>query len=52
MNPNGSFYWALYNDLVKLFSQSGYFCLIEILTEDNENELIMPKGDGAKHDPR
>ncbi len=43
MNPNGSFYWALYNDLVKLFSQSGYFCLIEILSEDNENELIMPK---------
>ena len=49
MNPNGSFYWALYNDLVKIFRQSGYYCLIEILTEDDESNLIMPKliTDGA-----
>lgn len=43
MNPNGSFYWALYNDLVKIFLQSGYYCLIEILTEEDENNLIMPR---------
>ncbi|MBR6874204.1 MAG: LacI family DNA-binding transcriptional regulator [Ruminococcus sp.] len=43
MNPNGSFYWALYNDLVKQFGQNGYFCLIDILSEDDEQSLTMPK---------
>lgn len=43
MNPNGSFYWALYNDLVKLFGQSGYFCLIDILSDEDEQSLTMPK---------
>ncbi|MBR4622551.1 MAG: LacI family DNA-binding transcriptional regulator [Ruminococcus sp.] len=43
MNPNGSFYWALYNDLVKLFGQNGYFCLIDILSEEDEQSLTMPK---------
>ncbi len=43
MNPNGSFYWALYNDIVKLFMQHGYYCIIEIITEEDEQKLVMPK---------
>ncbi|WP_295128612.1 LacI family DNA-binding transcriptional regulator [Ruminococcus sp.] len=43
MNPNGSFYWALYNDLVKKFSEKGYYCLIEQISEEEEDKLVMPK---------
>lgn len=43
MNPNGSFYWALYNDLVDLFKQEDHFCLIETLSQEDEDALIMPK---------
>ena len=43
MNPNGSFYWALYNDIVKIFMQHGYYCIIEIITEEDEQKLVMPK---------
>lgn len=43
MNPNGSFYWALYNNLVKLFKQEDRFCLLETLSQEDENNLIMPK---------
>lgn len=43
MNPNGSFYWALYNALVSRFKDKNYFCLIETLPLSNERELIMPK---------
>lgn len=43
MNPNGSFYWALYNDLVKNFSSEGYYCIIELITQSNEKDLIMPR---------
>ncbi len=43
MNPNGSFYWALYNALVKKFSDKGYYCLIEQLSDENEKDLVIPK---------
>ena len=43
MNPNGSFYWALYNDLVREFGKNGYFCLIETLSGAYEESLVMPK---------
>lgn len=42
MNPNGSFYWGLYNSLVNTFKKHGYFCVIEILSEQEEHELTMP----------
>lgn len=42
MNPNGSFYWALYNSLVKKFKNRGYYCLIETLSQQDEDALIMP----------
>lgn len=43
MNPNGSFYWALYNALVRKFSEEGYYCIIEELSAEREAKLIMPK---------
>ena len=43
MNPNGSFYWALYNSLVKVFRRRNYFCLIETLSQNDENDLVLPK---------
>ena len=43
MNPNGSFYWALYNALVRKFSEEGYYCIIEVLSAEREAKLIMPK---------
>lgn len=43
MNPNGSFYWALYNSMVDIFKRYDYFCLIETLTEEEEHDLSMPK---------
>lgn len=42
-NPNGSFYWALYNDLVSRFKEINYFCLIETLSQANEENLVLPK---------
>lgn len=43
MDPNGSFYWALYNELADLFKQQDYFCIIETLSQEDEDELVMPK---------
>ena len=43
MNPNGSFYWALYNSLVKVFRRRNYFCLIETLSQNDENDLVLPR---------
>ncbi|MGN0632658.1 MAG: LacI family DNA-binding transcriptional regulator [Oscillospiraceae bacterium] len=43
MNPNGSFYWALYNSLVNTFKKHDYFCVIETLTEQEERSFTMPK---------
>ena len=43
MQPNGSFYWALYNDLVGKLGEQNYFCLIEMLPQKNEDELVMPQ---------
>ena len=43
MQPNGSFYWALYNDLVGQFGEQNYFCLIETLSQKNEDALVMPQ---------
>ena len=43
MNPNGSFYWAMYNALVKVLDTHDYYCILETLSQENENALVMPK---------
>lgn len=43
MNPNGSFYWSLYNHLVDYFKQEDYFCIMETILQDDEDNLVMPK---------
>ena len=42
MNPNGSFYWALYNSLVNRFKESDHYCLIATLSEQEEQSLTLP----------
>ena len=42
MNPNGSFYWALYNSLVNRFKESVHYCLITTLSEGEEKALTLP----------
>ena len=43
MNPNGSFYWAMYNALVKELDTHDYYCILETLSQENEDALVMPK---------
>ncbi len=43
MNPNGSFYWALYNSLVNKFKDSDHYCLIATLSKEEELSLTLPK---------
>ena len=43
MNPNGSFYWALYNSLVNKFKESDHYCLIATLSKEEELSLTLPK---------
>lgn len=43
INPNGSFYWALYNCLVQRFKQKNISCVQENITTEEENALVMPK---------
>ncbi|MGN1339597.1 MAG: LacI family DNA-binding transcriptional regulator [Oscillospiraceae bacterium] len=43
INPNGSFYWALYNNLVHRFKQKNISCVQENITSDEEGSLTMPK---------
>ena len=43
MNPNGSFYWALYNSLVSKFTESDHYCLIATLSVQEEQALTLPR---------
>lgn len=43
INPNGSFYWALYTCLVQRFKKENISCIQENITYDEEEALIMPK---------
>lgn len=43
INPNGSFYWALYNSLVKDFKRKNFYCIMEILTQEDEEKLVLPR---------
>ena len=43
MDPNGSFYWALYNSLVNKLQETDHYCLISTLSEQEEKELTLPK---------
>ena len=43
MDPNGSFYWALYNSLVNRLMKTGHYSLICNLSEEDENGLVLPK---------
>ncbi len=43
INPNGSFYWALYNNLVQHFKPKNISCIQENITAHEEEALIMPK---------
>ncbi len=41
-NPNGAFYWSLYNNLVLCLKQEGYSCVQLNLTQAEEDSLTMP----------
>lgn len=43
INPNGSFYWALYNSLVQRLKAENISCIQENLTAEEEKNLTMPK---------
>ncbi len=43
INPNGSFYWALYNCLVQRFKKKNISCIQENITTEEEAALAMPK---------
>ena len=43
INPNGSFYWALYNKLLQSFKDKNISCIQENITAEEEEELVMPK---------
>lgn len=43
INPNGSFYWALYNNLVQRFKQKNISCIQENITTEEEEAMAMPK---------
>ncbi len=42
INPNGSFYWALYNNIVHCLKQKNLSCIQENLMPDEEQDLTMP----------
>lgn len=42
INPNGSFYWALYTSLVQQFKQENISCIQENLSQSEEESLTMP----------
>lgn len=42
INPNGSFYWALYNYLVQRLKRENLYCIIENLEQEDEDNLIPP----------
>lgn len=42
INPNGSFYWALYNALVTRLKKENMFCIMENLDQEDEDRLMLP----------
>ncbi|MBO5449369.1 MAG: LacI family DNA-binding transcriptional regulator [Ruminococcus sp.] len=42
INPNGSFYWALYNYLVQRLKRENLYCIIENLEQSDEDNMVMP----------
>ncbi len=47
INPNGSFYWALYNNIIQRLKSENFSCIQEILTPEEENDLVMPAFPGS-----
>ena len=43
INPNGSFYWALYNSLVQRLKEENISCIQENITSEEESTLTMPR---------
>lgn len=39
INPNGSFYWALYNAIVTRLKKENMFCIMENLDQEDEDRL-------------
>lgn len=42
INPNGSFYWALYNALVQRLKRENLYCIMDNLEQECEDNLILP----------
>lgn len=42
INPNGSFYWALYNNILKLLKSEGISCIQENIGAEEESALAVP----------
>ena len=42
INPNGSFYWALYNALVTRLKKENMYCIMENLDQEDEDRLMLP----------
>lgn len=42
INPNGSFYWALYNNILKVLKSSGISCIQENIGAEEESALAVP----------
>lgn len=42
INPNGSFYWALYNAIVTRLKKENMFCIMENLDQEDEDRLMLP----------
>ncbi len=42
INPNGSFYWALYNALVQRLKREKLYCIMDNLEQGCEDNLILP----------
>ncbi len=49
INPNGSFYWALYNNIVQRLKTENFSCIQEILTSTEEETLTMPSFPGGQN---
>lgn len=42
INPNGSFYWALYNNILKLLKSEGISCIQENIGAEEESAISVP----------
>lgn len=42
IKPNGSFYWALYNNIVQRLKKENLYCIMENLEQEDEEALVMP----------